>query len=304
MDTALPVQKQLDAYNARDIDAFMPWWAEDCEYYEFPDRLLARGTAEVRERHVARFREPNLYGRLLSRITVGNVVVDHETVTRSFPDGPGEVDVIAIYEVENGKIAKAWFKSGPPRLCSAFSLRSANAEDAAAIRALTREAYAKWIPVIGREPLPMTVDYDAAVRMHRIDLLYVDGALVALIEMIAKDDHLLIENIAVSPACQGRGWGRRLLAHAEQVAVEAGYSVVRLFTNKLFAANVRLYGGVGYGVDREEESGLGVAVYMSKRVGGDAPDGVAGRLPVRGAIAGQLSGRGTRPPPDRVLAMT
>jgi hypothetical protein len=42
------------------------------------------------------------------------MVIDHETVTRSFPDGPGEVDVIAIYEVENGKIAKAWFKMGPP----------------------------------------------------------------------------------------------------------------------------------------------------------------------------------------------
>ena len=36
-----PVQQQLDAYNARDIDAFMQWWSDDCEYYEFPARLLA-----------------------------------------------------------------------------------------------------------------------------------------------------------------------------------------------------------------------------------------------------------------------
>ena len=35
---------------------------------------------------------------------------------RTFPEGPGEIDVIAIYEVENGKIAKAWFKQGSPRL--------------------------------------------------------------------------------------------------------------------------------------------------------------------------------------------
>ncbi len=114
-DAELPVQKQLDAYNARDIDAFMQGWAEDCRYYEFPDRLLASGATEIRERHVARFREPNLFGRLLKRMAVGNLVVDHETVTRTFPEGPGEVDVIAIYEVEGGKIVRAWFKSGPAR---------------------------------------------------------------------------------------------------------------------------------------------------------------------------------------------
>ena len=115
-EAELPVQGQLDAYNACDIGAFMQWWADDCAYYEFPNRLLASGAAEVRRRHVDRFKEPNLHGRLLKRITVAGVVVDQETVTRTFPDGPGEVDVIAIYEVENGRIAKAWFKMGPPRL--------------------------------------------------------------------------------------------------------------------------------------------------------------------------------------------
>jgi GNAT superfamily N-acetyltransferase len=267
-DTEFPVQKQLDAYNTRDIDAFMPWWSQDCLYYEFPNRLLARGAAEIRERHIARFKEPNLHGRLLKRITVANVVIDHETVTRSFPDGPGEVDVIAIYEVDNGKIAKAWFKMGPPRPhpATALSLRLANADDAGAIRSLTCDAYSKWVPVIGREPLPMTADYDEAVRKHRIDLLHVDGKLAALIEMIPSDGYLLIENVAVSTAFQNRGLGQKLLAHAEHVAAAQGYPVIKLFTNKLFAANVRLYSKVGYRVDREEESRLGITVYMSKPV--------------------------------------
>jgi hypothetical protein len=114
-----PVQKQLEAYNARDIEGFMRWWAYDCEYYEFPSRLLASGANEIRERHIARFSEANLCGRLITRISVGNMVVDHEVVTRTFPDGPGEIDVVAIYEVENGKIAKAWFKMGSPRLHTA-----------------------------------------------------------------------------------------------------------------------------------------------------------------------------------------
>jgi hypothetical protein len=75
------------------------------------------------------------------------------------------------------------------------------------IRVLTREAYAKWVPLIGREPLPMLADYAEAVQKHRIDLLYLAGDLAALIEMIPQTGHLLIENVAVSPAFQRRGGG-------------------------------------------------------------------------------------------------
>ena len=103
---------------------------------------------------------------------------------------------------------------------------------------LTREAYAKWVPVIGREPLPMRADYDEAVRQHRIDLAFLDGGLAALIETIDKGDHLVIENVAVAPAFQGHGLGRHLLTHAEQLAAELGYAEVRLYTNKMFEANV------------------------------------------------------------------
>lgn len=114
--TEFPVQQQLDAYNARDIEGFMQWWADDCEYYEFPSRLLAHGAAAIRERHVTRFKEPNLFGRLIHRAVVGNVVVDQERVTRTFPEGPGEVDVLAIYEITDGKISTAWFKMGERQL--------------------------------------------------------------------------------------------------------------------------------------------------------------------------------------------
>lgn len=118
-DPALPVARQLDAYNARDIEAFMACWAEDCAYYAFPSELLARGAAAVRERHMERFREPDLHGRLLHRAVVGNLVVDQEVVTRNFPEGLGEVAVIALYEVEHGRIARAWFRMGPRRLLPA-----------------------------------------------------------------------------------------------------------------------------------------------------------------------------------------
>ncbi len=150
-----------------------------------------------------------------------------------------------------------------------LELRRAVATDASAIRDLTREAYAKWVPVIGREPKPMTADYAEAVRSHRIDLLYVDGELAALIETIPQADHLLIENVAVSPAFQGRGLGRKLMAHAEQIAASLGHDEIRLYTNKLFAENVRLYRVLGYRIDREEAFKGGFAVHMSKSVTSD-----------------------------------
>jgi ribosomal protein S18 acetylase RimI-like enzyme len=146
------------------------------------------------------------------------------------------------------------------------ALRQAVATDAAAIQELTRAAYAKWVPVIGREPVPMTVDYGEAVRKHRFDLLYVGGALAALIETVAKADHLLIENVAVSPPFQGRGLGSKLMAHAEKVAASLGFREIRLYANKLFAENIRLYRKLGYRVDREEEFKGGVMVHMSKPI--------------------------------------
>ena len=147
-----------------------------------------------------------------------------------------------------------------------MELRLGVAADAAAIRALTRQAYAKWTPVIGREPLPMTADYEQAVLRHRFDLLYAGGILAALIETIAHADHLLIENVAVAPPFQRRGFGRRLLAHAEQVAAASALGEIRLYTNPRFAGNVGLYRKLGYRVDREEEFRGGVVVHMSKAV--------------------------------------
>jgi ribosomal protein S18 acetylase RimI-like enzyme len=147
-----------------------------------------------------------------------------------------------------------------------MELRQATPADAAAIRELTREAYAKWVPLIGREPKPMTANYDEAVARHRFDLLYVDGTLAALIETIRERDHLLVENVAVSPSFQGRGLGRRLMVHAEVLARELGFDTIRLYTNQRFAENIALYRRLGYQVDREEDVKVGVVVHMSKRL--------------------------------------
>lgn len=121
MNPETVVQKQLDAYNARDIEAFMEVWAEDAQYYAHPSTLLADGAAAIRERHVLRFQEPNLHGLLVKRVVLGNTVVDYEKVTRTFPEGPGRLHVVAIYEVTGDRISKAWFLIGPKILDSGDS---------------------------------------------------------------------------------------------------------------------------------------------------------------------------------------
>lgn len=150
-------------------------------------------------------------------------------------------------------------------------MRLATPADVERVRDLVRAAYAKWIPVIGREPLPMTADYANAVQAHRIDLLYAHGALAALIETMLRDDHLWIENVAVAPERQGRGLGRRLLAHAERLAAEAGRGELRLLTNAAFAANIALYERVGYAVCLREPHPGGVTVHMRKPLGAPPP---------------------------------
>jgi ribosomal protein S18 acetylase RimI-like enzyme len=147
-----------------------------------------------------------------------------------------------------------------------MEIRRAGQADAADIRELVRSAYAKWISVIGREPAPMTADYEQAVRENMVDLLFVDAQLVALIETVNAADHLLIENVAVSPAFQGRGYGRLMLDHAEQLAASLGLPELRLYTNKQFAANIEIYRRLGYAIYREEPFKGGFVVHMSKRL--------------------------------------
>jgi N-acetylglutamate synthase-like GNAT family acetyltransferase len=146
-------------------------------------------------------------------------------------------------------------------------LRRAQPTDAEAVRALTRAAYAGWVPVIGREPKPMTADYERAVVENIIELWEEAGELLALIEMIPQADFLLVENIAVRPDQQGKGVGEKLLRHAEQLARSLDFDRVQLYTNAAFEANLRFYARRGYREFQRVTVAPGsVAVHMRKRI--------------------------------------
>ena len=144
--------------------------------------------------------------------------------------------------------------------------RPATAADVAAITALVREAYAKYIPRMGREPYPMTADYAKAVRNQQVWVVEEGGQIIAVLGLVPESDHLMVENIAVAVSHQGQGLGRKLLAFAEAEALRQGLPEMVLFTAQAMTENIGLYLRFGY-VETEEKTVVDIPrVYMNKRL--------------------------------------
>ncbi len=102
-------QAQLDAYNARDIDAFAEVYAETIQLIALPSgEVFCNGIEELRARYGKQFHDhPELHCRLVSRVVCQPFVIDEEDVTGLRSDGP--VHAVATYECRNGMIQRAWF---------------------------------------------------------------------------------------------------------------------------------------------------------------------------------------------------
>jgi N-acetylglutamate synthase-like GNAT family acetyltransferase len=151
------------------------------------------------------------------------------------------------------------------------ALRRAGDTDVRPITELVADAYRHYEPLIGRTPLPMLIHYEDAVREHEIWVLEADGVLVGILELEPRADHLWIENVAVSPRWQGRGFGRRLLQHAEAEARRQGLDELGLLTNERYVDNIAMYTRYGYREhDRVPHQGTDL-VYFRKRLDDPGP---------------------------------
>ena len=102
------IQKQLDAYNNQNIEAFLACYAEDAVLAGLNGEVTHRGLAAIRKRHEDLFYEfPKNHARLVNRIDLGTTVIDHEQVERS--PGGDKFEVAAIYTIKDGKIARVDF---------------------------------------------------------------------------------------------------------------------------------------------------------------------------------------------------
>ncbi len=129
-----------------------------------------------------------------------------------------------------------------------------------------RAAYSPYIERIGQPPGPMLDDYDQVVRDHRVYVIEEAGVILGALVLIEKEEGLLFDNIAVQPARQGEGIGRRLMEHAESEAHRLGYRHLDLYTHERMTENIAMYERIGYvEVDRRTEHGF-PRVYMRKRL--------------------------------------
>src|SRR5262249_24411175 len=131
-------------------------------------------------------------------------------------------------------------------------IRAATAADVPAIAAIVDQAYRHYIGRVGKPPAPMLDDYAARVSEGVVCVLEKDTAIAGIIVLLPTPNYLLLDNIAVSPAHQGLGLGRRLLAFAEAEALQRGHREIRLYTHQTMVENQRLYASLGY-----EETGRG-----------------------------------------------
>jgi ribosomal protein S18 acetylase RimI-like enzyme len=126
------------------------------------------------------------------------------------------------------------------------TLRLATPADAEPVVALMGEAYAPFAAAIGRRPAPMDDDYAARIAAGAVHVAMIGGRLVGAAVLLTEGDALWLETVAVAPAWQGRGIGRRLIDFAETEAARRGLPRVRLYTNAAMTANRALYPRLGY----------------------------------------------------------
>lgn len=111
------VQRQLDAYNAKDVEALLTIYAEDAAITDLQGQLLRQGQVALRAAFVERFAEPDLHARLLHRHAMAQadgswLVIDLESIRRNQP-GDGQVEMLCCYTVKDGRIVRASFASSP-----------------------------------------------------------------------------------------------------------------------------------------------------------------------------------------------
>ena len=110
-DPAVPVQRQLDAYNARNLEEFVAQYTDDVRAFMLPStEPMSVGKAAFAEHYRKnRFNLPALHAELVNRMVFGNKVIDQEIVTGV---GPEPMHTAAIYEVRDGLICTVWFVRG------------------------------------------------------------------------------------------------------------------------------------------------------------------------------------------------
>ncbi|HXA23908.1 MAG TPA: GNAT family N-acetyltransferase [Acetobacteraceae bacterium] len=145
-------------------------------------------------------------------------------------------------------------------------IRAAAAADVEAVRHVVDAAYGHYVARIGKPPGPMLDDYAGRIADRQTWVLEDDGRIVGILVLEQGPSGLLLDNIAVMPDSQGKGFGRALIGFAETEARRLGFGEIHLYTHALMTENFALYRRIGFvETHRGSEKGYD-RVYMTKRL--------------------------------------
>lgn len=142
--------------------------------------------------------------------------------------------------------------------------RPATEADGDAVTAIAQTAFEHYIPRIGVPPVPMLVDYPAAIGEGKVWVAIEADEVLGFVLLEDAPDALLLDVLAVSPAAQGRGLGAALLAFTESQARDRGYTRIMLYTHEAMTENLSYYPRHGYIETGRETVGIRQRVFFRK----------------------------------------
>lgn len=151
-----------------------------------------------------------------------------------------------------------------PRPVGPVHVDVARQEDVAHIRGMVVAAYTKYIERIGRPPAPMAADYEGLVAQGKIFVLRGRGGLLGSILIDRDGDAVIVGNLCVAPAAQGKGYGRMLMDYAETVALANRLAAITLYANEKMHENIALYSKLGFVETGRGTEGGYARVYFRK----------------------------------------
>jgi GNAT superfamily N-acetyltransferase len=143
----------------------------------------------------------------------------------------------------------------------------ATVEDIGSIKSMVDAAYSKYIERLGKLPAAMSTDYTKLVETRGVYVLRESGKVIGSILLSKDGDSIKVNNLVVDPTAQGKGYGRVLMEHAENMARVQGLAAVTLFTNEKMHENIALYAKMGFiETGRKFDDGFN-RVYFRKPLG-------------------------------------
>jgi ribosomal protein S18 acetylase RimI-like enzyme len=145
-----------------------------------------------------------------------------------------------------------------------YNIRPAVLSDLKIVKEIVHESYRKYVERIGKPPGPMLDDYQKIINEKLVYVLEIEGEVQAVLVLEPRDSYMLLDNIAVHPSSQSRGFGKILMKFAEDTAVDLGYDEIQLYTHETMVENIGIYTHLGWKEFKRQNDDGYRRIYMKK----------------------------------------